>query len=100
MSNIFQTFETNDEWLGFGYIGGRINALDGSDPESPSIPETVAQVDALVLAQAATLGWTDAQLFEWANSRLGRWFADAMFGGGEMADSWTRWGRDLVRLPT
>lgn len=78
-ASIFDRFAERDAWLGFGYIGGRRNALDSSDPESPAQPELVAAIDALVLEHAAS--WTDEELFVWANSTSGRHFADAVFGG-------------------
>jgi hypothetical protein len=70
----------NDEWEGFGYLGGRRNALSNEDPESPAQPERVAEADAKALAEANRLGMTAEQLFEWANSKMGRWYGDSMFG--------------------
>jgi hypothetical protein len=71
----------NDEWEGFGYLGGRRNALSNEDPESPAQPERVAEADAKALAEANRLGMTAEDLFEWANSKAGRWYGDCMFGG-------------------
>lgn len=75
---------TNDEWLGFGYIGARQNMLEaGTDPEGPTkeaAAELVAKADAQALAQANRYGLNAEQLFSWANSKAGRWFGDCWFG--------------------
>jgi hypothetical protein len=89
-------------WDGFGYLGGRIHALDNSDPEAPAQPERVAATDVAVIAWANTQGWDFESLFTWANSRNGRYFADVMFGGGDAAldDDFQKaiaWG--LLRVP-
>lgn len=66
----------DDRWLGFGYLGERENLLHNADPEAPANPELVARMDADVLEEANTEGLSYEELFEWANSKLGRWFAD------------------------
>jgi hypothetical protein len=38
--------------------------------------------DRMVLAIANAEGWTEADLFAWTNSKLGRWFADAVTDSG------------------
>ena len=38
--------------------------------------------DRIVLAIANAEGWTEAELFAWTNSKLGRWFADAVTDSG------------------
>lgn len=76
-ADMFDTFTGDPRWLGFGYLGGRQYALTG-DEEFPPTPDVVAAVDGLILARANELGWTVETLFMWANSRLGRWVADAM----------------------
>lgn len=69
----------NEEWEGFGYLGERRNQV----AEGRSVEEA----DAKVLADANALGLTEGQLFEWMNSKLGRWFGDCMFGNqGQHAD--------------
>jgi hypothetical protein len=75
--------QENDNWQGYGYLGERINALDGSDPEAPSNPTRVAEVDAAVVRYAQANGVSDEQLFEWANSKSGRLFADSAFGSSD-----------------
>lgn len=73
----------NDErWLGFGYLQGRDIALNSTDPECPARPELVAATDERIIADANAQGWTYEDLFGWANSKAGRWFADTAFGGG------------------
>jgi hypothetical protein len=80
----------NDEWLGFGYLGERSNALDGSDPESPARPERVALVDQFIVDQANARGWTADRLFTWLNSKDARHFADqALSSEGPVADRWS-----------
>ena len=71
----------NDEWEGFGYLGGRrIATAEGKLAE-------VTEADARVLADANVNGLTAEELFAWANSKKGRWFADCMFGAnGQHAD--------------
>lgn len=76
----FDLLERNPEWLGFGYLGERRNALSDSDPESPARPEFVAEVDARLLDFVRREGWTQRELFNWANSKYGRWFGDVVFG--------------------
>ncbi len=76
----FDHMTRDDRWLGFGYLGERRNELESTDEEALARPDLVAAVDALVLAYATEQGWTADDLFTWANSKLGRWFADSMFG--------------------
>lgn len=67
---------SRDEWLGFGYLGGRQIEIEAGRTE------LVAKADALALENANRAGWTADQLFDrWANQKVGRWFADCMFGG-------------------
>jgi len=69
----FDAMTENPEWLGFGYIGTRRH-LGEADRSAG---------DALVLKFAAAQGWSDADLFEWANSKSGRYFADSIDGGDQ-----------------
>lgn len=80
----------DDNWLGFGYIGGRRTALTSDDPEAPAQPERIAEVDAWLIARANRLGLDYDGLFAWANSKNGRWFGDVVFGGDtiERAEGW------------
>ena len=69
----------NDEWEGFGYLGERRHQTQ----------EARDAADTKVLAEANRLGLTADQLFEWANSRPGRWYGDCMFGAnGQHADDY------------
>jgi hypothetical protein len=70
----------NDEWLGFGYLGERRNLLTSRDEEVPARPDLVAMADNMAIAEANRLGLTADQFFAWANSRVGRYYADCMFG--------------------
>lgn len=83
-SETFDRLARDDRWLGFGYLGGRAATLDGSD--EPARPGLVALVDRMILE--ATEHWTEEELFVWANSKAGRWFADCMFGGDDFAADW------------
>jgi hypothetical protein len=71
---------SDDRWLGFGYIGGRRNELESTDPEAPARPEAVIAADALVIEMANAAGLDYDGLFAWANSKDGRWFADCALG--------------------
>jgi hypothetical protein len=79
----------DDRYLGFGYLSGRRHILT----EDPTL---VARVDTEVIAHANAAGWTYEDLFTWANSKNGRWFADSMFSGTTMEQA-TAWG--LMNLP-
>jgi hypothetical protein len=101
-SEVFDAMTADDRWLGFGYLGARRNALDTSDPEfCPPQPERVGQADELVLDHAHRHRWTEEQLFTWANSKNGRLYGDAMFGGtGSAVECYARayeWG--VLSLP-
>lgn len=97
-------FTSRDEWLGFGYIGGRESALWEGDAEAPARPWAVAAADTFLVAEANRRGWSLEDLFRFANAKLGRWFADVTLGGGDLADARTlRQATDLLdawdRLP-
>jgi hypothetical protein len=61
----------HEDWAGRGYLFERSYQDDA---------EKVAAADAKALDAANRLGLTYEQMFEWANSRVGRWFGDCMFG--------------------
>jgi hypothetical protein len=72
----------NPEWLGFGYLGERRHA-------AASI-RTVSTADKAVIRFANEEGWDEDQLFEWLNSKPGRWFGDLAFGNyPECGGRWT-----------
>lgn len=74
--------EKNEEWGGFGYLGERRHVHQSI--VSSEWPDTmwnrIAEADAFVILRAGKNGWDDDLLFEWANSRAGRHFADEVFG--------------------
>jgi len=65
---------SDDRWGGVGYLGERRSQLEGGS--------TTATADVLVVATANRRGLTYDEVFEWANSKDGRWFGDCMFGAG------------------
>jgi hypothetical protein len=88
--DIFLVLADDARFLGFGYIGGRDDLT----------AETRADADSVVLAHAEAAGWTVEDLFAWANSKAGRWFADvAADGAGSevLASKAAGWG--LLDLP-
>lgn len=82
----FDQMTSDDRWLGFGYLGSRGHMLNSTDPEAPAEPVLVAATDQRVLTYAAEHKWSEEDLFQWANSKNGRHFADVMFGGDERFD--------------
>jgi len=66
----------DDRWLGHGYLGGR-----AIETRTAAGRELVAAADALVLEVANAAGWTADELFDFVNSKHGRWVADTAFGG-------------------
>lgn len=73
------------DFEGFGYIGARINFVQGivEGEIAPELAGLLAAADAKVLRQVNTYGIEEDEFFDWANSRNGRYYGDAMFGGGE-----------------
>jgi len=59
----------NGEWKGYGYLGERSRA-------AVTISHLEA-VDNAALAVANAKRWTAAQLFDWLDSKLGRWYAES-----------------------
>lgn len=75
----------HENWHGFGYLGERSYQDDA---------EKVAVADAKALDAANRLGLTYEQLFDWANSKVGRWFGDCMFGSnGRHAEKYLPGGK-------
>lgn len=73
----FDEMADDYEFAGFGYIGGREYLTT----------KARAAADAFVVAHAIGSGWTDEDLFAWANSRMGRHFADMVCGGEDPIDA-------------
>lgn len=89
MTATYRTFDLmadDERHLGWGYIGERRRELEWTaDPDVQPIAvrhARVAQADATITAHAEARSWSDEDLFTWANSKNGRWFADCVFGGG------------------
>lgn len=68
----FDKMTTNEAWLGFGYLGERRNAREAG--------RDTTTADESAIAEANRLGLTAEELFEWANSKIGRWYGDCWFG--------------------
>ena len=73
--------ETDDRWLGFGYLGERRNRREYAATELAGYMadhelERVARMDTDVVEEANLEGLSYDELFAWANSKDGRWFAD------------------------
>jgi hypothetical protein len=67
----------HEDWAGHGYLFER----------TYHDPEEVAAADYMILTFANEIGMTDHELFEWANSKAGRWFGDVVFSGGNKYDA-------------
>ena len=80
VTRIFARMERDDRWLGYGYLGERRSHLDDSDPGAPALTVEVADADDAILEVTRDMGWTYDDLFTWANSKDGRWFADMALG--------------------
>lgn len=63
-AEIFEQFAQHEEYLGYGYIGERRYLTDRQ--------REVSDRNALAAAE----NMTDEELFEWANNKVGRWYAD------------------------
>ena len=74
--------ETDDRWLGFGYLGERRNFREAvaSGEVDPRFTGLADAVDDRVIEFANHRGMTYEALFAWANSKNGRHFADVMLG--------------------
>ena len=73
----------HEDFGGYGYLGGRRDALSNLAYKvdiTAGLAE-IAAADQFVLDTANSRGWDAERLFQWANSRDGRHFADDAFGG-------------------
>lgn len=70
----------DDRWLGFGYLGERRNqrfaAIEATGRAQLEAMTLVSRMDADVVEEANLEGLSYDELFAWANSKDGRWFAD------------------------
>lgn len=74
---------SHEDFGGYGYLGGRQTTLSNLAYKvdmTAGLAE-VAAADQFVLDTANGRGWDAERLSQWANSRDGRYFADAVFGG-------------------
>jgi hypothetical protein len=69
-ADVFDRMTFDDRWSGYGYIGERDRVDDAA----------AAAADQRIIEIVNNKGWDYERLFEWANSKRGRWFADAAFG--------------------
>ena len=83
-TDVFAQFERDPRWGGFGYLFERDRTLTCTDPGARRDPARVAVADARIVAEANARGWTAEELFEWVNSREGRFFADRALGWGDV----------------
>lgn len=73
----------DERWLGYGYLGTRLEAADRGTWSYA--PHAIAVRDELVVAEAARRGWSAEDLLGWANSRDGRYAGDILFGSAQTA---------------
>jgi hypothetical protein len=71
----------DDRWLGFGYLGERRNLRTYAIEETNGrrqleLMTQATRMDRDVIEEANAEGLTYDDLFTWANSKAGRWFAD------------------------
>ena len=75
----FNAMENNEEWGGWGYLGERRHYLqtEGHNHQRAA----VARADQAAYTAAAERGLSPEALFDWANSKTGRWYADCALSG-------------------
>lgn len=75
-----------ENYAGFGYLGERRRILNHTERgiARADLAIEVAEADMRALDDANTHGLTTDQLFDWANSKYGRWYGDCMFGNEGM----------------
>lgn len=77
----------NDGWEGYGYLGERERAYRAAKTRGAA-----DMADAAVLLHANANGWSAERLFEWLNSKAGRWFMEtAVHFGMERALREAEW---------
>ena len=64
----------DERWLGWGYLGERRRFIEDNGPDAAK------RADAAVIAGAMARGWGYDRLFDFLNSKPGRWFGDMAFG--------------------
>lgn len=83
-TRIFDRMTQDDRFLGWGYLGDRGRFLRDPDPGSAITLDLIVEADEAILEVVRDMGWTYDDLFAWANSKDGRWFADMAFGAGDL----------------
>ena len=74
-------FEASISWSGFGYLGSRqAHRAAIADGEIPA-DDLLARADQMLLDHANRHGLKELALFDWCNSKTGRWYGDVWFGG-------------------
>ncbi|WP_022873744.1 hypothetical protein [Nesterenkonia alba] len=79
-------YQERSEYAGFGYLGERYRFLNETDPEllaqlsREDRFDIALEADMKVFSALSEAGYSREKAFEWMNSKLGRWFADAYFG--------------------
>lgn len=77
----FAEMTEDSRWKGFGYLGEREGVGRHRDPK------VLEQSDKQLLDRMNYLGYSYEQAFEWINSKSGRHYGDAAFGGSGSADA-------------
>ena len=72
----------HDDWEGHGYLGEReaLRSAIQSGERRLEDKKLLDQADQMLLNEANRQGMTMAELFTWANAKLGRWYGDCWFG--------------------
>jgi hypothetical protein len=73
LARLLERFAQVDAFLGFGYIGGRRHLSEANQHGA----------DRMLLQRASVLEMTETELFDWANSKDGRWYADCWADGNQ-----------------
>lgn len=78
-----------EEFLGFGYLGHRINAREAiaSGELHPDLArvhaDLLARSDRMLLDHVNRRGLDADRVFRWANSKNGRWYGDCTIGSAD-----------------
>jgi len=75
--DILEGFYDHPDWLGFGYLGVRQTNMATAAGRAKA-----DMADTAILTFANLQGWTEGELFAWANSKVGRWYGEEFFYGG------------------
>jgi hypothetical protein len=67
----------NENWAGFGYLGARRDGMAKASGRA-----IMADLDARVIAFANAEGWSLTDLFDFTDSKNGRWLAESFLYNG------------------